>query len=279
MVGVTMEETGLRYVWETMKVYWGEGLPFLLFFALGLFWVLADKKQKDARLFWQYTIILGLTVYNPFLVRLAVPRLVEEAVYYRFLWALPAALGAAYFMTELTWRFPGRFPKVLAAAALAVLAVTATSVNDTVLERLSLPSNIYKVPDELVEACALIHEDYEGEEAPKAVFAFELELFARQYDASIRLTIDRDTRLYYNGSQTVGNPEGEKTYKWKKRILDAINSVGNVKLKQFKRAMKSTRTSYLVLSEEDSCHDYLKEAGCEEFARAGKYILYRYRFE
>lgn len=276
MAGISIAETGLRYVWETLKVYWGTSIPFFVYFLMGLVWTAVDRKQKEARIFWYYTIVLGLTVYNPFLVRRLVPKLIEDTVYYRFFWVLPVTIAVAYYMTRLVFRRPGRWRKLAVAAVLLVLIGATTSANDTVLGHLQLPSNLYKVPDEVVQACALIHEDFEGEEEPKAVFTFDLEVYVRQYDASIRLSIDRETRLYYNGSQTVGNPESSKSYKRKKRILDVINSAEEVPVKQFQRAMHQTRTRYLVIPAEYSCHDYLKEAGCEAFGEAGDYIVYRY---
>ncbi|MDO5344273.1 MAG: hypothetical protein Q4E91_00805 [Lachnospiraceae bacterium] len=276
MAGVSIAETGLRYAWETLKVYWGAGMPFFVYFAAGLIWTAVDKKQKEARVFWYYTIVLGLTVYNPLLVRYLVPRWIESTVYYRFFWVLPVTIAVAYDMTLLISKCGRRWLKLCAAAVLLVLIGTTASVNETVLDHLQPPSNIYKVPDEVVQACALIHEDYKGEGEPKAVFTFDLEVYVRQYDASIRLSIDRETRLYYNGSQTVGNPENSKTYKRKKRILDVINSAEEVPIKQFQRAMHQTRTRYLVIPAEYACHDYLKEAGCEAFGEAGGYIVYRY---
>lgn len=276
MAGISIAETGLHYVWETLKVYWGSSIPFFVFFIIGLIWTAVDRKQREARVFWYYTIVLGLTVYNPFLVRYLVPRFVENAVYYRFFWALPVTVAVAYYMTRLVACCSRRWTKLAAAAGLLLLIGVTASANDNVLDHLRLPSNIYKVPDEVVQACDLIHEDYQGEGEPKAVFTFDLEVYVRQYDASIRLSIDRETRLYYNGSQTVGNPENNKDYLRKKRILDVINSTEEVPLKQFKRAMHQTRTRYLVIPREYSCHDYLTEAGCEAFGEAGDYIVYRY---
>ena len=276
MAGISIAQTGLWYVWETLKAYWGPAIPFLVYFFIGLIWTAFDRSQKEPRVFWYYTVVLGLTVYNPFLVRYLLPRFVENAVYYRFFWALPVVWAVAYYMTRLVAGRAKKWSRLAAAAALFALIGVTASANETVLSGLRLPSNIYKVPDEVVEACDLIHQDYQGEGEPKAVFTFDLEVYVRQYDASIRLSIDRETRLYYNGSQTVGNPQYSKSYTRKKRILDVINSAEEVPMEQFKRAMHQTRTRYLVIPEEYTCHDYLETAGCEAFGKAGNYIVYRY---
>lgn len=83
-----------------MEEYWGNCL-FPLFFAAGLVWTLLRHKKQVPRVFLYVTVFLFLTVYNPFLVKLVLPKLDFENEYYRFIWLLPVIPGTAYYAVRL----------------------------------------------------------------------------------------------------------------------------------------------------------------------------------
>lgn len=276
MGNISIAETGIRYVWECLREYWGPAIPFLIYFALGMIWTAADRKQKEARVFWYYTVFLALTVYNPLAVKILIPRIVEESVYYRFFWALPALIGAAYYLVRLVEQCPKKWMKGAATVAAVALICGVSSVNGNVIYNLDLPSNFYKVPDEVLDICTIIHEDYQGEGEPKVVIPDQMSFYIRQYDPSLYLVIDRNTLLYYEGSNVVGDLSGKNTYKRRARILDALRSVRKVSVKKFRKSLKKTGTQYLVVPRDYTSHDYLKKAGCELFAEDSHYYFYRF---
>lgn len=271
-------ESSWLFVIKCLKEYWA-ACPFLLYFFLGLIFTGIRKREKETRIFWLYTIVLGLTIYNPLVIHFAVPRFMGAELYYRFFWVLPVTVGTAYFFALLVENCPGNWRKWLVTVGLLVLIVTTSSVNGNVVYNVRLPENFYKVPDQVLYACDIIHRDYKGEGDPQAVFSDEYEIYVRQYDPSIRLTIDRNTRLYYNGSAVVGEIKENNRYKRRKRILDVINSAEEVSVKKFRKAMRKTKTNYLVIPEWYSCHDYLLEAGLEVVDQTAGIIVYRFDLE
>lgn len=271
-------ESSWLFVAKCLKEYWA-GCPFLLYFFIGLIWTGIRKKEKESRVFWFYTIFLGLTIYNPLIIHFVVPRFMEAELYYRFFWVLPVTVGVAYFFTVWVADCGKSWKKCLVCVGLLVLIVTTSSVNGNVVYNLHLPENLYKVPDQVLYACDIIHRDYDGEGEPRAVFTDEYEIYVRQYDPSIQLTIDRNTRLYYNGYTVVGEITENNRYKRRKRILDVINSAEKVSVKKFRKAMTKTKTNYLVIPEWYSCHDYLLDAGLEVVDQTGGIVVYRFEPE
>lgn len=271
-------ESSWLFVLKCLDEYWA-GCPFLIYFFVGLIWTYVCKKGKEARVFWYYTIVLGLTVYNPLIIHYVVPRLVDAELYYRFFWILPVTIGVAYFFTLGVAECKKNWMKWVVTAVLMAVIVTTSSVNGNIIYNVHLPENLYKVPDAVLYACDIIHRDYDGEGDPKVIFTDEYEIYVRQYDPSIRLTIDRNTRLYYNGSSVVGEVKENNAYKRRKRILDVLNSAEEVSVKKFRKAMKKTKTNYLVVPEWYSCHDYLLEAGLTVVDQTGGIIVYRFELE
>ena len=123
-------------------------------------------------------------------------------------------------------------------------------------------------------------EYFREDRLPKTIWAFEQEIYVRQYDPSIMLSIPRDMRLNYAGSITVSKSTGSKRYKRRALILDVINSVrDNVRVKKFKNALRMTKTDYLIIPEDYTCHEYLKNAGCQVVSSGENVVIYRYFWE
>lgn len=271
-------ESSWLFVLKCLDEYWA-GCPFLIYFAAGLVWIYVFKKKTAAKVFWYYTIFLGLTIYNPLVIHFVVPKFLDAELYYRFFWVLPVTIGVAYFFTQWVSDCKKAWMKCVVTAALMALIVTTSSVNGNVVYNIYMPENVYKVPDAVLYACDIIHRDYDGEGDPKVVFSDEYEIYVRQYDPSIKLTIDRNIRLYYQGSSVVGEIKENKNYLRRKRILDVINSAEEVPVKKFKNAMRLTKTDYLVVPEWYSCNEYLVNAGLEKVDQTGGIIVYRFHRE
>ncbi len=287
MAGVTIEETGLRFVELCMKNYWG-GCLFLALFMAGILSsivcyagekITGKGKGKKALhpssvMVWM-TVILFCTVYNPYLVRWIIPRLNFENEYYRFFWILPVIPGTAYYLVRLIFIFRSGFLRVGAAFLAAVLLIELGTPLEGVVTNFAPVENIYKVPDGLVEACAIIHEDSD-EEHPRVVFDKELNIMARQYDPSLSLVLGRDAVLYRDGSQVVTVDPTRLVYRRQKVIMDRLYFGEKIKRYRFKRALIKTRTDYLVLKKGAGGRRFLKRAGCRVIGRSGDYLVYRF---
>lgn len=271
-------ESSWFFVLKCLEEYWA-GCPFLLWFCIGLIWIYVFQKRTAARVFWYYTILLGLTIYNPLVIHFVVPKFLDAELYYRFFWVLPVTVGVAYFFAQWVADCKMAWMKCMVTGLFLALIVTTSSVNGNVVYNLHMPENVYKVPDGVLYACDIIHRDYDGEGEPRAVFSDEYEIYVRQYDPSIKLTIDRNTRLYYQGSSVVGEVKENKKYLRRKRILDVINWAEEVPMKKFKTAMRLTKTDYIVVPEWYSCNAYLTEAGLEKVDQTGGIVVYRFHRE
>ena len=270
------------FVWKCMKAYLGTQRWILWVLLAGTVvcfaQALRSRKMNQGVYAGAGLMLLTVTLLNPWLILQILDRVVEPAAYYRFFWALPMTVIGAYFLTRLVVKAPGKFGKFAALLAVAVLLVLGRDKSHVLTVNLHIPENIYKVPDGLIYACDVIHENYQDDtgRTPRAVFSDRYELFCRQYDPSIRLTIDRDLRLAYNGSQTVGTVKKNKANIRRIEILDAINSQNDITVKQFRRAMNRTRTDYIVIPDYFTSHEFLTEAGCEKIGEDKGVVVYRY---
>jgi hypothetical protein len=274
MSGVSIQEFGIRFVKACMAQYWGSCL-FPLLFAAGLIWTVLRHRRQAEMIFLGYTVFLFLTVYNPYLVKVLVPALSFEVEYYRLIWLLPIIPGAAYYGVRLVFDRKHTWQKAACVLVLvALILVTGTPLSG-VVENFALAENLYKVPDDLLDVCEAIHKDTD-EESPKVVFDSGLNNIARQYDASLKLVINRDAALYRAGSQTIEKKDEDSVwYQRQKTILDVVDYEEDVSPEAFQEALSGTGADYLVVRVAMSKHDFLVENGCVPIAKTEGYVVYR----
>lgn len=274
MPGVTIEKMGLLFVQACAKKYWGECM-FLPLFAAGLIWSLFCHKKQTARFFCCYTLCLCLTVFNPILVKYVIPKIKFEKEYYRFFWLLPVIPGIAYYAVRIIFSLKKTWKRVLASfLAVIVICVTGSPLLGVIREP-SIIENIYKVPNELRAACAVIHQDSELEN-PRTVFDVNMNLVVRQYDASFHLPLERDAILYRHGNKAVNIDPKTKRYRIQKTIMDVVYFNESVEQERFQKALVSSRTDYLVIPSASPKHEYLKECGCIAIAQTEEHVIYRF---
>lgn len=276
MPNVTVEELGLRFMQVCLKNYWGPCL-FLALFAAGLVWTIIAQKKQEPRVFLFYTLFLLLTAYNPFVVKYLIPKLKFENEYYRLFWILPVAIGVAYYAVRFIFLSKKMGIRVTAGILAVILLIACGSPLTSVMQDLKMPQNVYKVPDDLIFACNIIHEDSE-EENPRVVFDMNLNTLARQYDASLHLVLNRDAVIYRAGSTVAGTiNEDNKYYKRQKCIMDVTYyAMDDVPLEMFQAALNLTGTEYLVFPLGLPKSEFIQEAGCVPIAENGSYVIYRY---
>lgn len=335
MSGITLKEYGLTFVWECLKEYLGHSWPLLLIFLAGtaaaiLIPVFGRKKEaeldivdakeyvpgkyedkpasdlrSEAWMFLGIVIFCALTVMNPFLVRILIPKLGMTTVYYRFFWILPITFGAAAWLA----RAVGSLRKKMLQAAVFALICAGLAILiplNPAVSILRMPTNVYKVDGAVPVLCEEIHKDYEqtsyyeeaakkleaagnrnsrkwlkvaGEQYPLCVFPYGIEFAVRQYDPTIRLLFNRNLRLFYEGNTSTGISYTKKNtrYMRRKRILDAMYGRDpDLTEKKFKKAMKKTGTQYLIVEENRANETFLLSAGCSRVSVTAGYIIYRY---
>ena len=274
----------LDFLKQCFQAYFGSS-PFLWFYLAALVWLLhTGRKEREKLVYPLGFLVLLIVLYNPLSAAFLSGRFVDEAVYYRFLWLMPVPFVIAYagaFAVCGMKRLPARFA---AAAAVLLILIVPSHVNGELISRFAVPENIYKVPSELIEICRIIHEDdavsrteEDGDGDPRVVFSDDLEVYARQYDPSISLTIDRDVRLAYNGSLVTEKPPRTKYNARRRYILKAINEVGAVTEDKFRTCMENSHTRYIVIPASWPTNAFLMSSGCKSVAAVGAYTVYRYQ--
>lgn len=275
MADTTIQELGLGFVRECMETYWGSCL-FPILFAVGLLFTVLKFRKKAGIIFVGYTVFLFLTVYNPLLVKYVIPIVNFEKEYYRLIWIWPVIPGLAYYGVRLVFACRKTWKKVLLALAVMAVFVAVGNPVEGIVKNFQPVENIYKIPNQLRAVCDVIHQDSD-EETPRVVFDPSLNSFARQYDASLELTLNRNATIYRQGSTVAGSfDENSRWYKRQKSIMDVIIYQENIDPKRFRSALYSTRTDYLVVLNMLGNHDYIQKAGCERIAETGEYVVYKF---
>lgn len=273
MAEVTVKEYGLWFVKECFGRYW-ENLLFPVLFLVILIWCLLRHRKQVPVVFVGYTVFLCLTVYNPLFVKYLVPALGFENEYYRFFWILPVIPGLAYYGTRLVFSIKKRSLRILCGILLAAVVVLAGNPAPGAAGGFSFPQNLYKVPNDLRAVCDVIHQDRVMEN-PRVVFEEELNLLARQYDASLQLVLNRDYILYRAGNTVAGSAnEKSASYQNQKIIMDVVFYEEEVPVADFQKALQNRKTDYLVVYASRGIHDYLKDAGCRQVTVTGAYAVY-----
>ena len=280
MVEAVNLEISPLFAWKCLKAFWGKAWPVFLLFLLCLlvFCVcgMVQKQQTCGLFFVLCSCLLFVACYNPVSVRILVPRIVDRKIYYRLFWLIPAAPGLAFLAVSLIARLRAAAVRAAVCALAAAAFLFLLPTNMEILKGMPKPENVYKVPDAVVFACDEIHKDFGDDGNPRTVWAFELETYVRMYDASIFLVIKRNTRLQYSGSITV--PKKADTAKYRRRvtILDALNDAKEVPVRDFRKALKKTKTDYLIIPADYTSHDFMKEAGLRVVAANDDVVIYRF---
>lgn len=277
MGGITIEELGMKFVDACMKLYWGPcWYPAL--FAIGLIATLIWGRKKNSMIFIGYTAVLFLTVYNPVVVKYIIAKLGFDKEYYRFIWLLPVIPGVAYYGVQAVGFFRKKWVKAAAVAVLTGIFVLLGNPLDRVVTNFAFAENIYKIPSELIQVCETIHENQKNQgKMARVVFDGTLNNEVRQYDASIRLIISRNASIYRAGSNVTGvYDENSNSYKRQKALLDVVDYQIYDDMEAFRKALKKTKTEFVVVSKNEELQKVLEENGCELIGETNTYNIFRF---
>lgn len=273
MSGVSIQEQGLGFIFACLREYQGTWCYFVLC-AAALILILWYRKKEARYLFIWYPLVLTVTVFNPFLMNLVIEKLDFESEYYRFFWLLPMGFLLAYALVEAATHLKHVWQRTGLVILLGALIVVWNQDALKQIGTISMPKNVYKVEDDLLAVTAIIHAD-SLEEEPKAALPLEYNLQARQYDPSLRLTIERNKMMFWLGNDTVGSfTEENKSYKYQSEIMDVIYGGQNIDPAVLKRALRLTHTDYLVAYKRNAVHETIEAAGCTAIGETPDAVIY-----
>ena len=269
MQGVNVYENGIRFLYRCLSLYMS-GTGFFILYLLALAFIAIRGERRDREIFIPQSVILLITVLNP-LFPLVLDKIFDvNSEYYRFFWLAPVVILVPYAATRLICGAKdGRGLTIVLICAAFILGG-----NFAYGEGIKVAENIYKVPDELIGICDMIHEDASGR-YPKAFFEYEYNMEVRQYDPKILLCVDREDYLYaVNYSYTdemLADPE-KPVYK----ILALMVRGQKVDGSDFTAALEDTGTEYVVVTKGHPAEDYLKKAGLGEVGSTDRHRIYKY---
>lgn len=281
MGSISFTEKGLSFVYACFKEYGGQTY-FIGYFLVGLLYVLFHGTRRERYFFCGVTAFLTLTIYNPLLANPVIQIMHMTAEYYRFFWILPISILLAWICVNLFDEQKEKWKKIGLVCFFSFLLLFSGNPAISELSSLQIPQNKYKVPDELIAACEIIHQDSVDNEYPKSVFEYEYNTLVRQYDGFMKLTLDRDVYLVSLGSNTVSPRNlSEEEIDNQNLIIDVIQNQNlSISPVDLASALQATETDYLVISKSsENVLSYLTSAGCVSFADTGDHIIFRYEWQ
>jgi len=266
----SLAESGMRYVLDCLNNYLGDNVYFLLFI-LSLLYLLINRNKKMKWVIIPYLCILLVTVFNIYIIYPFIEKLSFESEFYRFFWAVPIVFLIAYTGADLIVKPKKRiFQFILFVGVVALLFWQGAG---SFYKEYHVAENIHKIPNTLIELCAIIHEDSEKEN-PKVAFDSEHNFTARQYDASILLTIRRDVAIKIYQME-----EPNEKYQNQTIIAKTLFRNEMVDPEIFVKALEETQTDYLVCkrdltNNEYPLHEYFLSIGCELVGEIENFRVY-----
>ncbi len=274
MQGLSVYDKGIRYLSECLANYTG-ACAYLVIYAAAVVYLCVFGSRREKEIFIPCSVFLLVTVYNP-----AAPVLLNRFFdvnneYYRFFWLAPVIILVPYLCARLIMTRTDMTQKIV--AALLVAAVLACSGKYVYADGIKLATNIYKMPEELMEVSEMIHKDCEAE-YPKAFLEYEYNMQMRQYDPKMMLTIDREDYLY-----AVMNPYTDKMLDDDEhpqyRLLASLIRLQPVEESRILDALELTKTEYVVLDKANPRVSFLLGAGLKKVGETAGHIVLRYELK
>lgn len=264
-------EKGFGYL-EACLSYYSENCAYFMLYLAALVFVALKGTKREKQIFLPGAVLLLLTVYNPVLPVLLDKIFDVNSEYYRFFWIAPVIVLVPYIAVKLI--FLGGDKKQTAVVSVLLAAVFLLSGNFLYKNGYVPATNIYKMPDEMIQISELIHEDA-AVEYPKAFLEYEYNMQMRQYDPKMLLTIDREDYLY-----AVSNPYTEEMLQDEEhpqyRLLAVLIRYQSVETDDFLAALDATNTEYIVLSKNNLMMPFLENAGLTAMNYTNDHVIFKY---
>lgn len=248
----------LEEFWQSTVMYWGNWRIMLLFaiiILLLLFWRKLGEHRKGLLVLFAVLLIL---VYNP-LAKYFWAKVMQEHLYWRMFWILPAVPVMAFVMTGLVQKkalWKNLLTGVLVAAAIVVCGKNVYTNNN-----FTKAENRFKLPQEAVMvADYMLTEDGET----KAIVPEEIFCHIRQYSSKISLLYGRDILGF---TSPVKNKRYHKVYE--EMESDAPN------VRTIMRAAKKYECQYVVFDSAKILRGNPENYGYEWKTQIGRFLIYR----
>ena len=271
MQNVNVYENGIGYLLKCLRLYNG-GTGFFVMYLFALIFIMLKGDRRERGIFLPGAFVFLVTVYNPIMPLVLDAIFDVNSEYYRLFWAAPVVILVPYVITKLVYAVKEGTGRM--AAVVIAFLVTFAGGKFLYAEGFTAAQNIYKIPDELAQISAIIHEDSQTEYT-RAFFEYEYNMEIRQYDPKMLLCVDREDYIYamnYSYTEEMLDDETSPSA----RILALLVRNQRVSTGRFTDALESTNTEYVVLTAGHPQAAFLRRAGLYEIARTDTHIIYKY---
>lgn len=187
-----MFEENIEVIKNTFCEFKGSGMYIALFFVAILYIYLKEDNKKIKSFLVYFPIIILLVTLNPIFNKI-VGKIFTASVYWRVYWMLPLGVVIAYAAVRFINSENEKSKKVIATIGIIItIMISGKLIYNK--ENYIQVSNLYKVPDEVLEVVEVIRQG--KEEKKKALTSEQLVAYIRQVDASIELAYRREPTGY-----------------------------------------------------------------------------------
>lgn len=262
-MGLGGEGLEIKSVLETFRTF-GGNTAFCILSLLAFVVIGCMMKEKYRKYYLCSAVLLVLLCYNE-LAHKVILKMGGGDTYYRFFWILCMTIMISMSMCYI-WKCYAETKVKKWFILLLLLAICIFGGNTYIQkEAFALPSNVYKIPDEMIIISNVIHEDANTEGEIQVLGDYGVMQCMRQYDASLCLTLGIDT---YRGLI----PMDEQQTAMCEVVVN--KNFQNVNHKDFQHALKEYNVQYIVVVYSEDLDSYLTECGMRGVCPVGLYGIY-----
>ena len=268
---------GTRILYDSFVTYSAGNRIWVLYFAALLY--LCFGAGKDARRLFIYPLLLqAVTIFNPVVAGEIVVHFGFAERYLRMLWVLEFYIVTAYALIHLIGRLKSKAARagVIAAAALLVVVLGNPVFVGKDAPAFAAASNTEFAPDEVVELAKVLHS--ENIPRPRVLYDGYLLTNYRMYDPSVRSFMNR--KRFLKLLATDEEKFEAKKYLKKKNLKNLMRVFfygnTNVPYEDFRKAGKSRKLDYVVLTVDSPLNDYMEKAGLTQIGSTDAYNVWRF---
>lgn len=187
-----MFQENIEIIKNTFGEFKGSGMYIALFLIAILYIYLKEDNKKIKAFLVYFPIIVLLITLNPIFNKV-VGKVFTSSVYWRVYWMLPLGIVIAYAAVRFINSENEKAKKVIATIGIIITIIMSGKFIYN-KENYIQVSNLYKVPDEVIEVVEVIRQG--KEEKKKALTSEQLVAYIRQVDASVELAYQREPTGY-----------------------------------------------------------------------------------
>lgn len=255
----------INLVKEIYDFFAGDGTFILWNFIIMLFVFFLPENQRLKRYILYPSAVILFIINNPLSITLIVQSgLMSSNRYVRLYWLIPFAFMGAYLCCLLIEK--GLKWRKYVLAVLCVVVIIITGKYMFTQENYMPKTNLYNLPDAVIEICDFIEEDAkrDGKEMRNAriLTSSRYSPYIRQYNGEIKILFGRYV-------------DWESPYSSMASALIQSMDEPELDVKKITDGAKETGCSYIVVEQQKPKKGKFKKNGYEKLVETGEYVIYK----